>query len=61
MSDAPRLLGVVRVHAVVAAGAVALATAVETWLAANAGQRTFVQLDYLTDHTEYLAFITYTE
>ena len=60
--DKPRYLNSIRVHAVVSATAAGLATDVESWLAANAGLRTFVQIDYETDHsTEYVAFITYTE
>lgn len=60
--DAPRYLNSLRVHAITAASATALATAIESWLAANALQRTFVQIEYHTDHTtEYVAFITFTE
>lgn len=38
-----------------------LAAAITAWTTANGAQRTFVQIDYVADGTNFTAFLTYTE
>ncbi|MFN7341572.1 MAG: hypothetical protein ACK5VI_10895 [Opitutia bacterium] len=56
-----RALNALRVHAISAASATQLATDIQTWISANANQRSFVQIDYLVVSTNVVAFITFTE
>lgn len=62
----PGKLKSIRLATVTASDAAGLAAAVNAWIDNNAGQRSFVQVDYWADvalpvGTQFTAFITYTE
>lgn len=55
-------LRAVKVEAFTAASPSALATALNTWVAANSGQRTMLDLSFhVASVSSYAAFLTYTE
>lgn len=60
-----RYLNALKVQHFVGVSAADIAGQVNTWLQANAGSRSFVQLDFLGDYnpstTVFAAFLVYTE